>query len=150
MLQRMAVGREPLFCPAKELILNYDHLHPDKIKLQAFSPLTGNLLKERVLTAPIAFYTIESLQLNANQMVVLVSQSVNDGSHAFVLVYELDSLLSQAADQDISARMFQIDQPGFRVDSWGRIYVNKTRVCALLVKENSVMFKILDFGNCVD
>ena len=138
---------EPVFCPAREIVVDYSHLLSDKIKLRVHSSLTLDLIKERVLTIPTAINRIDSLQVNSKQVVLMVRQPAE--SHAILLVYELDSLLSQAADQEISARMFQVGQPGFYV-AHRRIYLSKTTVSVMLEEEDSVMFKTLDFLNCGD
>ena len=136
-LEYHGVG-SPVFCPPREILVFYSRLHPysENIKLTFFSSQTGDLIKVRVLTVPTDF-TISDLQMNGNQLVVWIRQQV--------LVYDLDCLLSQAADQQIAPKVFQIGQP---CDQGVRIYLDKTSVYAGLKRGNTVKFTTIDFWNC--
>ena len=140
------VGVGSVFCPAREIVVNVTlSVRPNRIKLRVYSCLTGQLINDRLLTAPIAYYQFEDLQVNANQLVV--------GCQNVLLVYQLESLLSQSADQDISPRMLEIGQPGFFV--CGELDMSKTSVSAVLERideENTVKFILIlfDFWNCQD
>ena len=134
-----------VFCPAREIVVMVTlSVRPNRIKLRVYSCLTGQLINDRLLTAPIAYYHFK-WQVNDNQLVV--------GYQNVLLVYQLESLLSQSADQDISPRMLEIGQPGFSV--CGKLDMSKTSVSAVLKRideENTVKFILIlfDFWNCQD
>ena len=90
------------------------------MRLRVYSTQTDQLLINRVLTLPTALYRFSSLKVNANQLVVAVRQQ--DGQ-LDLLVYELDTLLSQSADQGIVPRRFLIGN-GYV------IYLSKTSLTA--------------------
>ena len=113
-----------------------------KMRLRVYSTQTDQLLINRVLTLPTALYRFSSLKVNANQLVVAVRQQ--DGQ-LDLLVYELDTLLSQSADQEIAPRKFLIGQPGFLVTE---IYLDKTSVSTVLQRGDTLKFISLDFWNC--
>ena len=138
-----AVGRgSPVFCPAREIIVFYSVLPPDKLELKFFSS-SCHIIQDRLLTAPTVFYGISSLQVNDNQVVVMVRQQ--PGGRAVILVYQLECLLSQSADQDISPRMLDIGQSGLEAS----FHLSNTSVSAGLARLVDT-FKIItmDFWNC--
>lgn len=138
-----AVGRRlPVFCPAREIILSYSVLPPDQINLRVFSSQSGRIIKDRQLTVPTVFHGLSSLQVNADQMVVMVRQQ--PGSRVVILVFQLDCLLSQCPDLDISPRILDIGQPGWQIDSF---HLNKTSVSAGL---DTFKISTLDFWNCLN
>ena len=116
-------------------------LFSDQIRLKVFSSQSGQIIKERLLTAPTAFYALLRFNVNDNQLVVNISQE-SDGQ-AVLLVYELDTLLSQSADHQISPRMFEMGQSG----SFTTIHLNNTSVSAGLEMGDKVKFITLDFWN---
>ena len=67
------------------------------------------------------------------------------GYQNFLLVYDLESLLSQSADQDISPRIFEIGMPDFY--NLSRICVNKTSISTVMERMNALKFITLDFWN---
>ena len=132
----------PVFCPAKEILVQCSPLNPDRMRFRAFSTQTGELTKIRGLTLPTGISSISRLAVNAKQLVVVARQQ--DGQHA-LLVFDLDCLLSQSADQDIAPRVFEIGQPGFLLV---QIYLDKTKVTAGLLRGDTAKFITLDFWNC--
>ena len=143
----VGVGLGFVFCPAREILVTLSvSVHSlSRIKLRVYSCLTGQLIKDRDVTAPTASYHFQNLQVNDNQLVV--------GCMNVMLVYQLESLLSQSADQDISPRMLEIGQPGFFV--CGELDMSKTSVSAVLERideENTIKFILIlfDFWNCQD
>ena len=131
----------PVFCPAREILVQCSPLDQNKIKLRVFSSLTGDLIKDRVLTVTTDIDNIYSCHVNTNQLVMDISKP-RRGS--LLLVYELDCLLSQSADQEMTPRMLQIGQPGFQV---ARSYLDKTSVMAGLERTDTVKIITLDFWN---
>ena len=129
-------GGSPVFCPAREIIVSSSVLPPDKIRFKVFSSQSGQIIKDRHLTSPTIFYGISRLQVNDNQVVVMVRQQ--PGSRVVLLVYELECLLSESTDQDISPRMFDL---GHLQDASS--YLTNTSVSAGL--EGIIT---LDFWNC--
>ena len=143
----VGVGMGFVFCPAREILVTLSvSVHSlSRIKLRVYSCLTGQLIKDRDVTAPTASYHFQNLQVNDNQLVV--------GCMNVMLVYQLESLLSQSADQDISPRMLEIGQPGFFV--CGELDMSKTSVSAVLERideEKTIKFILIlfDFWNCQD
>ena len=127
-------------------MVTYYRLSRDKIKFRVLSSQTGHIIKDRVLTAPATYNYFSGLQANANQVVVTIIQQ---GDYPEVLlVYDMESLLSETADQDITPRVVKIGQPGYRVL---RIALNKTSVSVLLESYGDVKtlkFTTLDFWIC--
>ena len=139
-----------VFCPARDLIVSCGGLFNDKIVLRVLSSQTGQLVKHRVLTSPITI-SVCGLQVNSNQLAVLAWQ--HPGGQYVLLVFDLDCILSQSADQEICSRMFLLGQhysfsfPTF-LTYW--IFSNKTSVTAVLKVIGMDTEKIitLDFWNC--
>ena len=135
------IGLFSVFCPARDLLVNYSTLQ-GRMRLRFFSPQTCQLTKDRDLTLPTDITSISPPRVSANQLVVKAWQP---GDHQYVLlVYELDSLLSQSADQEIAPRMFEIGQQGFDISE---IYLDKTSVSAGLQGTDTVKYISLDFWN---
>ena len=133
-----------VFCPGRDFIVSCACLYPN-IKVRVHSSQTGQLIKSRVLASPTAIHSIYSLQVNANQLVLLAKQQHGDQYQAVLLVFDMECILSQSADQE--TRIFQIGQPGFRVE---RIFLNKTSVSVWLRKNKFNISRLwtLDFWNC--
>ena len=109
--------------------------------------VTGQIIKDRVLTVlPTAINSLK-VDANANQLVMLLSTRQESVDRWFFLVFELDSLLSQAADQDISQRTLEIGEPGFHVS---RFDLNKTFISAVLKRNEPHTYKFItwDFWKC--
>ena len=137
-----AAGWEyPVFCPARDLIVSCSPRYSDLIKLKVFSSQSGQLIKERLLTAPTAFYGLQRFKVSDNQLVMNIIQESDD--QTVLLVYQLDTLLSQSADHQISPRMFELGQSG----SFTTIHLNKTSVSAAVEMGDKVKFLTLDFWN---
>ena len=136
-------GGDPVFCPTRDILIICSRASQDQIKFSFYNSLTGQLIKVRDLILPTSF-NLSGLYVNVNQLVVGARQQ--PGGETALLVYELEILLSQAADQDISPRVLQIDKPPYY--HLNRIDVNKTSVNVLL--RNGERYKIitLDFWNC--
>ena len=101
-------GLHTEFCPTRKIfvcISGYDH-H----KLRVFSSLTGQMLKERSLNIFGVDYEdeIKELAVNDSQLAVVTCQEFGD--HYTLMVFQLDSLLSQTVDQEISHRTIEFDQ----------------------------------------
>ena len=132
----------PVFCPAREIIVSCDVVFPTRLRLLVYS-LTGQTIKDRLLTAPTAFNFIKSFQVNDNQLVVMVRQQSDDQD--ILLLYQLDCLLSQSADPDISPRLLETNQR----NSATQLTLNKTSVSvAFSGSDDRVKFTTLDFWNC--
>ena len=67
----------PVFCPARQIIVSCDVIFPISLRLLVYS-LTGQVIKDRLLTVPTAFNFIKSFQVNDNQLVVMVRQQSDD------------------------------------------------------------------------
>ena len=143
-----------VFYPAREILLNCSSILSQegwKIRFKVFSTQTGQLIKNRVLSLPTALtdptaldLMISRLAVNAKQLVMSVSlQDIQA-----MLVYSLDHLLSQSADQEITPRSFLID-------NLAEIYLNKTSLTACshdwlegwLEGNDNLKFITLDFWN---
>ena len=140
-------GRSPpsVFCPARDLLFICDELPQGGMRLRVFSTQTGQIIKTRVLALTTGTVHSLSLYVNANQLVVSARQL--QGGQEVLLVYDLDSLLSQSADQEIVNRIFHIGQPGSHVYE---ISLSKTSITAWLEGVDSVEFITMDFWNCQD
>ena len=136
----------PVFCPAGDILIIWSATYRDQIKVSFYNLLTSQLIKVRDLTRPAGFSVLgdESHCVNANQLVLLGRQLPRGWT--VLLVYELDVLLSQAADEDISPRVFQIAQTDW--DLRKRIDVNKTSISAVQVPWERKKIITLDFWNC--
>ena len=135
------IGLFSVFCPARDLLVNYSTLQ-GRMRLRFFSTQTCQLTKDRDLTLPTDITSISPPKVSANQLVVKAWQP---GDHQYVLlVYELDSLLSQSVAQQIAPRMFEIGQQGFDISE---IYLDKTSVSAGLQGTDTVKYISLDFWN---
>lgn len=126
-------GVASVFCPSREIIISSSSV----TRLGIFSSLTGQLIK--YLTIPTVDYSAP--KVNANQLVVKVRQP---GGQQVLMVYELDRLLSESADQQMAPRVLEIGQPGFYVSE---IYLNNTSVTARMEGTETVKFISLDFWN---
>ena len=79
------------------------------------------------------------------QLVVMVRQQSDDQD--ILLVYDLDHLLSQSADQDIVPRLLETHQRNSAI----RLALNKTSVSvAFSGADDRVKFITFDFWNCQD
>ena len=125
-----------VFCPVRDLLFICDGM-----RLRVYSTQTGQIIKDRGLTTG----TVHGLFVNANQLVVSARQL--QGGQEVLLVYDVESLLSQSADQEIVQRIFHIGQPGTHVYE---ISLNKTSITAGLEGVDSVEFVTMDFWNCQD
>ena len=134
----------PVFCSAREICVSCNVIFPTEISLTVFS-LAGENIKIRRLTTPTAFNFLKSFLVNDNQLVVMVRQASDDQD--ILLVYELDCLLSQSADQDISPRLLETHQSNSAI----RLALNKTSVSvAFSGADDRVKFITFDFWNNQD
>ena len=88
------------------------------------------------------------MAVNYNQLVVeamLPGSEFLESPARVVLVYEVDSLISQSADQEIIPRMFEIDEPGFTFSPG--LYLDKTSVTTGLQGRDTVKLITLNFWN---
>ena len=99
------------------------------MKLSVHSSLIGQLIKARDLPLSTVFNVSDTLnfQVNANQLLVWVRLQSDD--QQVLLLYDLETLLSQAADIVISPRVLEIGEPGLNIS---RIYLNKTSISVVL------------------
>ena len=95
----------PEFCPTRKIFVCISR---HSYKLRVFSSLTGQMVKERSLDIFGVDYhdEIKALEVNDNQLVVVTSP----GDHYVLKVFQLDSLLSESSDLEISHRTLEFDQ----------------------------------------
>lgn len=139
----------PMFCPARDSLVmcSYDPLR--RMRLRVFSTITGQITVDRRLTLPtstdIALWS--RVVVSVNQLVVeamITGLGFDEPAPAVLLVYQVDSLLSNAADQEINPRRFETSEPAF---SSPDLYLTNTSVTAGLQGRDTVKFSALDFWN---
>ena len=96
--------------------------------MSVFSSLTGQMIKERCL--PCVFGVeyddeIKALAVNDNQLAVVTVPE----DHYVLMVFQLDSLLSESPSQEISHRTFEFDQNYCGLHS---LVLHQTSICVVL------------------
>ena len=136
----LRAGEYPLFCPGRENLFSRSSR-----ELRFHSSQSGELLK--VQTSPTAVF---NMQVSSNQLVgwSRLLDEQDHGERDILVVYQLNTLLTQSAGPDISPRRVAIGQPGFWVH---RVYLNNPSV-TVLFRDGSGIFKFIcfDFWKCQD
>jgi len=122
------------FCPTRNLLITCLLNNVSRFKVS--SSLTGELLREIKLTLPDPI--ISKLKVNDNQLTVVTVQ----GSQPVLLVYELDSLLSEARLEDISPRQFVLQQPGVNKL---KMFLTQTSAVMTFESDDAVKVSTFDF-----
>ena len=144
---------EPVFCPSKKIVV-FSFGFDSAMWLRVFSTQTGQNIKKRYITVPtMTVGHHDQPTLNANHLVIVTKQdnknnAILDGKNT-LLLYELNTILSQSTDQEIFPRIFQISQNFFNATQ--QIYLNKTSLIYLLKTKGkyrkTVKFISIDFWN---
>ena len=120
-----ASGLYTEFCPTRKIFVSISGYCN---KLSVFSSLTGQMIKERCL--PCVFGVeyddeIKALAVNDNQLAVVTVPE----DHYVLMVFQLDSLLSESPSQEISHRTFDFDQNYCGLHS---LVLHQTSICVVL------------------
>jgi len=129
------------FCPTRNLLITC--LVNNVFFIKVSSSLTGELLREIKLPLPdpirpLPYPIISKLKVNDNQLTVVTVQ----GSQPVLLVYELDSLLSEARLEDISPRQFVLQQPGVNKL---KMFLTQTSAVMTFESDDAVKVSTFDF-----
>ena len=145
------IGWKSVFCPARQILVSC-YKHQNSLEITVHNTVTWTVKIFRELTLPCHIFPDIGLDVNKEQLVVhgICPIFLEETHFKYVLlVLDLDSILSQTPDQDISFRIFDIGKSdSLNMESLTIMTVDTRKISAAVNTKNIKKIITLDFWNC--